>query len=400
MAQRTASSDSQSSSTQKPFVRSGDIGCAGCLIGIISVLLFVGVLVVLAVLFGDPNQFPPGVSLLVAGVPSAVFWVASYLLVRRKYGLSWSEVGLTFANWQRGLLWAVGLFPLALLACWLEDLGWRWLIYHHLVQFLGPWQSPLDLLADWGKNADVIALCEMVIAIIVIVISQGVFFWGMGYNAIERRTSSIVSGILIIALVFLLIYLMLPGAPILLSLPFGSACIITFAYRRTRTLLTPSTMAIAIFLSFLFVQPAWYTVDRLTIHENCICAEDGTPLSNEIVTVDGKDYQNVTVVKWSAGSAVEKGGTTTSPSGSSTLNFRRGFNLKLTITSTHYHRHGTGPDATFKKCTYSYTEMLGHSEVGDSAKVERNTSAGSRDSEIAHTAKRPRSGDRGYWRIK
>jgi hypothetical protein len=45
------------------------------------------------------------------------------------------------------------------------------------------------------------------------------------------------------------------------------------------------------------------------------------------------------------------------------------------VTSTHYHRHGTGPDATLKKCTYSYTETLGYREVEDSTRiVERNFS--------------------------
>ncbi len=374
MARRTASSDSQSRPAQKPFVRSEDISDTGWLIGIISVVLIFGIMIAFASLFDYPDQFPAGVLLVIVGAPSAVFWGASYLLVRRKYGLPWSEVGLTFHNWQRGLLWAVGLFPLALLACWLEDLGWRWLLYRHSIPFLSPWQSPLDSLADWGTNDSVIALSEMVIAIIVVVITQGVFFWGMGYNAIERRMSSVLAGIFNFAFALLLAYLW--GFPFLLCLPFVAACVITFAYARTRTLLTPLTMTIALLLSVLFVlQPGQYAVDRFTIHGNCICAEDGTPLSNDIVTFDGVDYQNVTVVKWSAGSAVGEGEAKTSSSGAYTLNVRRGYNLKLMVTSTHYHRHGTGPDATLKKCTYSYTETLGYREVEDSTKtVERNFS--------------------------
>ena len=126
MAQRTAPPDSPRPPTQKPFVRSEDISDAGIVIGIISVVLIFGVMIAFAALFDYPDQFPPGVLLVIVGAPSAVFWVASYLLVRRKYGLPWSEIGLTFHNWRSGLLWAVGLFPLALLAYWLEDLGWRW----------------------------------------------------------------------------------------------------------------------------------------------------------------------------------------------------------------------------------------------------------------------------------
>ena len=376
MTQRTVSRDAQRASTQKPFVRLDDIGGAGCLIGIISVILFVGILVALAALFGDPNQFPPGVSLLVVGAPSAVFWIGIYLLVRRKYGLPWSAIGLTFANWRSGLLWAVGLVPLALLAYWLEDLGWRWMFYHRLLPSLSPWQSPLDTFTEWRTNDSVIALCEMVIAIIVVAISQGVFFWGMGYNAIERRTSSVLLGIFEVAFGFLFLYLVLPIYPILLCLPFVCASVITFAYTRTRTLLTPLIMVIALVLSFLFViHPGQYAVDRLTIHGSCICADDGTPLDNELVTVDGVDYQNVTVVKWSAGSAVGEGEVKTSSSGAYTLNVRRGYNLRLTVTSTHHHRHGTGPGVPLKKCTYAYTETLGHREGEDSPKtVERNFS--------------------------
>ena len=116
MARRTVSSDSQSPPAQKPFVRSEDISDAGWLIGIISVVLILGVIIAFDALFDYPDQFPPGVLLVIVGAPSAVFWVASYLLVRRKYALPWSEIGLTFHNWRSGLLWAVGLFPLALLA--------------------------------------------------------------------------------------------------------------------------------------------------------------------------------------------------------------------------------------------------------------------------------------------
>lgn len=261
MAQRTTPPDSSRPPTQKPFVRSEDISDAGWLIGIISVVLIFGIMIAFTALFGAPDQFPPGVLLVIVGVSSALFWGASYLLVRRKYRLPWSEIGLTFHNWRNGLLWAVGLFPLALLAYWLEDLGWRWMFYHRWLPSLSSWQSPLESFTRWGTNNSVIALLERVIAIIVVVISQGVFFWGMGYNAIERRTSSVLPGIFEVAFGFLVLYLILPIYPILLCLPFVSACVITFAYTRTRTLLTPLTMVIMLILFFLFVlQPVFFFV--------------------------------------------------------------------------------------------------------------------------------------------
>ena len=104
-------------------------------------------------------------------------------------------------------------------------------------------------------------------------------------------------------------------------------------------------------------------VKRFTIHGNCICAVDGSPLDNGIVTYGGKDYQNVTVVKWNAGRKL-KGEAKTSASGMYTFkDAPHGYNLKLTVTSTHYHQHGTGQNATVKKCTYSYTEPLKAKEV-------------------------------------
>ena len=376
MAQSKAAPDStRTSSPEKPFVRLDDIGYAGLILGIIIGVLIFGSIIVFIVFFEDdvslPNDaLPLGVSLFIAGVPSVGFGVVSYALVRRKYGLQWSAIGLTFDNWQRGLLWALAMLPIALFACWLEDLGWRWLLYQYSVPFLSPWQSPLESITFWGKDYDVVAHCAAVIVAIFVVISQGVFFWGLGYNAIEREHSSVLSGIFNVAFALLLAYLV--GFPFLLPLPFVSACVITFAFTHTRTLLTPLTMTIGVFLFFQYVvQPTWYAVNRFTMHGNCICAEDGTPLDNGVITYGGNNYKNVTVVKWDAGP--QEGKTTTTSSG--TYRFQnvlpRGYNIALTVTSTHYHQHGTGASSSLKKCTYSHTEYL--SDVGDAIEtVERN----------------------------
>ena len=148
MAQHKAPPDSiRTSHTQKPFVRLDDIGDAGIIVAIISGVFFIGSFIAIITLFEDPNHPPPGVLLFIAGVPSVGIWVASYALLRRKYALPWSAIGLTSERWQQGLLWALVLFPLALFACWLEDHGWRWLLYQYSIPFLRSWQSPLELIS-------------------------------------------------------------------------------------------------------------------------------------------------------------------------------------------------------------------------------------------------------------
>ena len=371
MAQRKAPPDSSRTvPVQKPFVRLDDIGDTGCILGIIIGVLILGSLIAFIALFKDDAELSLGLSLFILGVPSVGFWVASYALVRRKYALPWSAIGLTFDNWQRGLLWALAMLPIALSACWLEDQGWRWLLYQYSIPFLSSWQSPLESITLWGKDYDVVAHCAVAIFVIFVVISQGTFFWGLGYNAVDREYSLILSGIFSVAFALLLAYLV--GFPFILPLPFVPACVITFAFTRTRTLLTPLIMTIGVLLFFqCVVQPTWYAVHRFTMHGSCICADDGTPLDNGVVTHDGNDYKNVTVVKWDAGPREDKITTTSSGAYTFQNTLPRGYNFELTVTSTHYHQHGTGASSSLKKCTYSHTEYL--SDVGDVIEtVERN----------------------------
>ena len=371
MAQRKVPPDSpRTVPVQKPFVRLDDIGDTSCILGIIIGVLIFGSLIVFIALFKDDADPSLGLSLFILGAPSVGFWVASYALVRRKYALPWSAIGLTFDNWQRGLLWALAMLPIALFACWLEDQGWRWLLYQYSVPFLSSWQSPLESITLWGKNYDVVAHGAVVIFVVFVVISQGTFFWGLGYNAVDREYSSILSGIFSVAFALLLAYLV--GFPFILPLPFVAACVITFAFTRTRTLLTPLIMTIGVFLFFqCVVQPTWYAVHRFTMHGNCICADDGTPLDNGVVTHDGNAYKNVTVVKWDAGPREDKITTTSSGAYTFQNTLPRGYNFELTVTSTHYHQHGTGPSSSLKKCTYSHTEYL--SDVGNVVEtVEKN----------------------------
>ena len=107
------------------------------------------------------------------------------------------------------------------------------------------------------------------------------------------------------------------------------------------------------------------------MYGTCICADDNTALDNGIATYGGNDYKNITVVKWEGGR--QEGETTTTSSGVYTFQnlLPRGYHIKLTVTSTHYHQHGTGASSSLKKCTYSHTEYL--SDVGDAIEiVERN----------------------------
>ncbi len=374
MAQCKASPDSiRTAHIQKPFVRLDDIGNASLIVVIISGVIICGSFIAMIILFDDSDRLPP-VALpfiaLILALPSFGLGVVSYALVRLKYALPWSAIGLTFDNWQRGLLWALAMLPIALFACWLEDQGWQWMLYRRSVPLLSPWQSPLESIALWGKDYGVAEHCTVVIYAIFVVISQGIFFWGLGYNAVERESSSVLAGIFNVAFAFLLAYLV--GFPFVLPLPFVSACVITFAFTRTRTLLTPLTMTIGVFLFFQYVaQPTWYAANRFTMHGNCICADDGTPLDNGVVTHGGNDYKNVTVVKWSGGR--QEGKATTTSSGTYTFQNAppRGYHIEITVTSTHYHEHGTGASSSLKKCTYSHTEYL--SDVGEVIEiVERN----------------------------
>ena len=373
MAQGKAAPDStRTSHAQKPFVRLDDVGAASLIVGIISGVSFIGSIIASAFLESLdllPPVVLPFIALIVA-LPSVGLGVASYALVRRKYALPWSAIGLTFDNWQRGLLWALAMLPIALFACWWEDFGWRWLLYQYSTPFLSLWQSPLESITLWGEDYGVVKHCVVTIFAIFVVISQGVFFWGLGYNAAERETTLSLVGIFGTAFAFLLAYLV--AFPFILPLPFVAAGIITFVFTRTRTLLTPLTMTIGVFLFFQYVaQPTWYTVHRFTMHGNCICADDGTPLDNGVVTHGGNDYKNVTVVKWDTGQ--QEGKTTTTSSGKYTFQNAppRGYHIKLTVTSTHYHQHGIGESASLKKCAYSHTEYL--SDVGNTVEpVEKN----------------------------
>ena len=351
---------------QKTFIRLSDIGIA-YVIALIFVtgVEFLGVIVFAALPSESIDNILPLGVLLFVGVVSAIgFGWVIYYLVRRRYTLQWSEIGLTLDNWQRGLLWALALFPIALLVHVLEARGWFWLIERYSIRFLMSMlaQPEYEAIRAYG----VMGICVELIVEILILITECTFIWGLVYNALERKMSSIWGAILVIGFIFF----------VLSPLQFASVCVITFAFTRTRTLLTPLTMVIGVVLFFQhFVEPtwydAWYDATRFTMHGNCICADDSTPLDNGVVTHGSNDYKNVTVVKWDAGP--QKGETTTTSLGAYKFQnvLPRGYNIELTVTSAHYHQHGTEQSPSLKKCTYSHTEYL--SDVGEVIEiVERN----------------------------
>ena len=350
---------------RKPFVRSEDFDYALIIAALIIVALSFGGLIAYSVLLKSGDRFPSRAHLCVALVPSVAMWVTSYLFARRKYSLAWSEIGLTFRNWQRALLWAAALFPVTLLFWSLEDWGWRRLFYQYPIPILTPWQSPFETYSLGVKDSDITRF-EVAIFVILTVIGQGTFFWGLGYNSLKRESSSVLARIVAMAFALLIIYLL--ALPFILPLPFMSACIITFAYQRTRTLLTPVILTVGgILFSLYVVQPTdWYGFNRYTIRGNCVCSVDGAALGNGIVTHGGREYQNVTVVKWDAGGQGGEGETMTSASGVYVFEkaVPRRHNTVLTVTSTHYHPHGAGQEPRLKKCVYTHTEPLGSPEDG------------------------------------
>ena len=237
------------------FVRSEDIGDVFAIILMLSLLIFFGSAIILGTLgledrlAGSVDAPPPQGSLFFAtGILAVGFLVGNYVLVRHKYKLPWSEIGLTFHNWQGGLLWALALLPIAFLIYWLEEHSWRWVLHRHSIPLLTPWQGLLEFTFQLLKAYGVVGLCEAAAVIIMLIVSQGIFMWGLVYNALKRETSSIWSGMFSAAFAFLMLYLLQ-----LAFLPLVSVCFITFAYQRTRTLLTPLTMAIGVVLLSLIV---------------------------------------------------------------------------------------------------------------------------------------------------
>ena len=110
---------------QKSFVRLSDIAIAYVIVLIFVVGVELLGVIVFATLSSESvdNILPLGVLLFVGVVPSIGFGWAIYYLVRRRYKLQWSEIGLTLDNWQHGLLWALALFPIILLVHVLEARG-------------------------------------------------------------------------------------------------------------------------------------------------------------------------------------------------------------------------------------------------------------------------------------
>ena len=102
---------------------------------------------------------------------------------------------------------------------------------------------------------------------------------------------------------------------------------------------------------------AWDAVVRGKIHGGCTCIIDTNPLDNGTFTYNGVTYNNSTMVKYDAA----KGGNktrTTSPSGKYLFDkVPVGYHIEITVMSTDYHRHGTGPYPTPSKCTYDHNEF-------------------------------------------
>ena len=364
MAHKASPDSTRTSQPQKPFVRLSDIAIAYVIVIIFVVgMEFLGLIVFATLSSESANDILTLGALLFVGVVSSIgFGWVIYYLVRRRYKLQWSEIGLTLDNWQRGLLWALALFPIALLVHALEVRGWLWLIDRYSIRFLMSMLAQPEYVVEATSAYHVVGVCIALIVAILILITECTFIWGLVYNALERKVSSVWRGITVMGFIFF----------VLSPLQFGSACVITFAFTRTRTLLTPLTMAVGVSLFFQYiVQPTWYDPNRFTMHGTCICADDGIPLDNGIVTYDGNDYKNVTVVKWDGGR--QEGKTTTTSSGAYTFQNAppRGYHIELTVTSTHYHQHGIGASASLKKCVYSHTEYL--SDVGNVVEtVEKN----------------------------
>ena len=101
MIQRTAPTHlTRTTQAQKPFVRLSDMAIAYAITLIFVVgVEFLGVIVLATLSSESANDIVPLGVLLFMGVVSSIgFGWVIYYLVRRRYKLQWSEIGLTLDN--------------------------------------------------------------------------------------------------------------------------------------------------------------------------------------------------------------------------------------------------------------------------------------------------------------
>ena len=265
----------RTSQPQKPFVRLSDIAIA-YVIAIIFVvgMEFLGLIVFATLSSESANDILTLGALLFVGVVSSIgFGWVIYYLVRCRYKLQWSEIGLTLGNWQRGLLWALALFPIALLVHALEVRGWLWLINRYSIRFLMSMLDQPEHVVEAIDAYHMVGICIALIVAIFLLITECTFMWGLVYNALERKMSSVWGAISAMGLILF----------VLSPLQFVSACVITFAFTRTRTLthaINNGNRGLRCFFNASFSRHGM-TVNRFTIHGNCICADDGIALDDE-----------------------------------------------------------------------------------------------------------------------
>ncbi len=243
--------ENQGPPSNKYVIRGQDIGTIFLIIVVLASAFTFGLLFLYAA-FGwievDEARDPP-VGIVFA---NSVFWAGNFLfgtyLLLRKYRLAWSSIGLMTQNWLRSLLWALALLPVTLLACWLEAYGWNRIGgVGEVGLFATPFINVPGIVSEMQGNYGVLVLCEVFLSIVVLGVGHGIFFWGIVSNALTRRASSVWVGRFKIAFIFLILYL--PG--ISLGLPFVAALLMTWAYHRTGSLLTPITMEIGVLLLLL-----------------------------------------------------------------------------------------------------------------------------------------------------
>lgn len=111
-----------------------------------------------------------------------------------------------------------------------------------------------------------------------------------------------------------------------------------------------------------FLKKTWQAAIRSRVYGQCTCYDDGNPLDSSGITFSGDYYDNSTTVEWDAGSQGGKRSETTSVFGNYTFtDVPCGYKITMTVVSTDYHLHGSGP-YPLKRCEYSEEAELG--EVG------------------------------------
>ena len=243
-----------------PSVRLDDIETVLGLVVIIGIVGTFAMLFVFDALGFDlgqtkTSQPPQGLFLVAAIIWSSAFFIGSHILIRRKYGLPWDRIGLTWTNWRHGLLWATILLPPVFVLHRLEISLWERLFeWAHLSPPI-PWGNLGEIAHQMQHTYGFVGVFEVLVSVVISMTTQGIFMWGLIYHAVQSKAVSrsgsapVWLGVTVTALGWLVLFV----ASVSSGLSFFAAILATWAYQHTHTLLSPVTIGAGAWLLACFI---------------------------------------------------------------------------------------------------------------------------------------------------